>query len=114
MLPLTLSLFSFGLLLLLLFFHQLLLLFPLPYNIRILELIRNRYTFLQLRILKLLRPWILFPVEVLQIVVVLVQAAEGQVPAEEEHHGGQLEAAAQARMVWRRPDAARVHERRRR
>jgi hypothetical protein len=55
MLPLTLSLFSFGLLLLLLFFHQLLLLFPLPYNIRILKLIRNRYTFLQLRILQLLK-----------------------------------------------------------
>jgi hypothetical protein len=40
--------------------------------------------------------------------------AEGQVPAGEEHHDGRPEATAQARVVWRRPDAARVHECRRR
>jgi hypothetical protein len=41
-------------------------------------------------------------------------AAKGQVPAGEEHHGGRPEAAGEARVVWRRTGAARVHERRRR
>jgi hypothetical protein len=33
------------------------------------------------------------------------------VPAGEEHHGGRPEVAAQAHVVWRRPDVARVRER---
>jgi hypothetical protein len=37
-------------------------------------------------------------------------AAEGQVPAGEEHHEGRPKAATQARVVWRRLGVARVHE----